>query len=468
MQPRGCARVSVTELLPTGAKRAVVTTRQPATCTVREDRDDEDRQQQVQHVEGAVEAAAEGGHDGDRDEGEDEHEAVAHDRERPAPDDLGAAEVLRGAGCGTGPSCLELAARVARLWPYAAGLLQRWGRRPCSIMAAWAVATLPTQVADRAVLVVGVAEEVLTEGCPRERAGSRIVGRLAVRVVKPLGQHEAGVPMRRARPVLPATQSIFAHRPRLAEAGGRPELDLVLAGRSTSPASGGSRAASPTPCRACRRADCAWSRVAAPVPRAGCTAAWHGRDGWDGCGAAGTGIGGAGGTVARQGCALARQPRCQQGRGACLLCEAQPPRVDDIVRRLELGAGVDGHEVLEGRGHEEHRDDGERRRPEQQIARGGAFEAGQREAHDGGEARRGELGGGEEADEREVHVEGEHVDLMLRVLTGAALRRVVKPWRLVDAVVRLAVPREAVAATVQGWRGVLGVVYVVRRPVSLL
>ena len=104
---------------------------------MREDRDDEDRQQQVQHVEGAVEAAAEGGHDGDRDEGEDEHEAVAHDRERPAPDDLGAAEVLRGAGCGTGPSCVELTARVARIWPFAGGLLQRWGRRPCSKRAAW-------------------------------------------------------------------------------------------------------------------------------------------------------------------------------------------------------------------------------------------------------------------------------------------------------------------------------------------
>ena len=70
-------------------------------------------------------------------------------------------------------------------------------RLPCGGCRVQAVATLPNPAADRAVLVVGVTEEVLTEGGPGERSGGRIVGRLTVRVVEPLGQHEASVPMLR-------------------------------------------------------------------------------------------------------------------------------------------------------------------------------------------------------------------------------------------------------------------------------
>eukprot|EP00964_Phaeocystis_antarctica_P112209 scaffold76408_cov33-Phaeocystis_antarctica.AAC.1 len=41
-------------------------------------------------------------------------------------------------------------------------------------------------------------------------------------------------PIQRTRPVWPTSQNISANRPRLAEAGGRPELDLALAWRAGS------------------------------------------------------------------------------------------------------------------------------------------------------------------------------------------------------------------------------------------
>ena len=62
----------------------------------------------------------------------------------------------------------------------------------------------------------------------RVRVKFRVRGRVRVRV-------RARVRVRvvwRARPVGPASQNASANWPRLAEAGGRPELDLALAGRA--------------------------------------------------------------------------------------------------------------------------------------------------------------------------------------------------------------------------------------------